>query len=122
MHGRRAIYLSIDGKAEEAEQRLLSEYKQKLTVNQESVPDLFSRTSGLTGEKIGMSSWPSVYITDISDYLKCTTTNDIMNRLLNEYKEGKAYRYFDSGWVKKIYINTLSEKSDKCVVKTKRQK
>ena len=100
--------LTIDEKAEEAEQRLLSEYRQKLTINQETIPDPFSLSNGWNGEKNGMSSWPSIYITD-----------DIMKRLLNEYKEGKAYRYFDCGWVQEIYIHKISEKSDNCVLKAK---
>ena len=40
-------------------------------------------------------------------------------RLLNEYKEGKAYRYFSGKWVKEIYYHYISEKSDKCMLKAK---
>ena len=42
-----------------------------------------------------------------------------MNRLLNEYKEGKAYRYFECGWVKEVHIHNISEQGDKCVLKAK---
>jgi len=42
----------------------------------------------------GISLWPPVYINDISEYLMLTHPDkgDFRQRLLNEYKEGKAYR------------------------------
>ena len=42
-----------------------------------------------------------------------------MERLLNEYKVGKAYRYFTAEWVKEIFYHNINSKSDKCVIKAK---
>ncbi len=42
-----------------------------------------------------------------------------MNRLLNEYKEGKAYRYFEGGWVKEMFFHNFRDSSDRCVLKAK---
>lgn len=40
-------------------------------------------------------------------------------QLLNEYKLGKSYRYFESGWVREVFIHDTSDTSDKCIIKTK---
>ena len=47
--------------------------------------------------------------------------NDIslQRRLLNEYKEGKAYRLFDAGWLKEIYMHNISDQSLYCFLKAK---
>ncbi|XP_052261521.1 uncharacterized protein LOC127865652 [Dreissena polymorpha] len=111
--------LPVNEKAEQAEQRLLDEYKRKLEVEGEVIPDPFALSSGWKGEGAGMSLWPSVYVTDIAKFLKCSTPNEVVHRLLNEYKQGKAYRYFENGWVKEVYLHTLNESGDKCVLKTK---
>ena len=49
--------------------------------------------------------------------LKNKDSDDLMKRLLNEYKEGKAYRYFTGEWVKDIFYHEVHEKSDKCIMK-----
>ena len=111
--------LPVDVNAELAEQRLQHKYKAKLNRDGEIFPDPFSLTSGWKGEKKGIASWPSVYITGIANFLGEMTSTEIVNRLLNEYKEGKAYRYFEFGWVKEVHIQNISEQSDKCVLKAK---
>ena len=66
-----------------------------------------------------MEKWPSVYLSDIAIYLNNETPKDIFNRLLNEYKEGKAFRYFDSEWVKEVNFHDIRSNSDKCILKAK---
>ena len=61
--------------------------------------------------------WPSVYFSDISEYLKQKTSVELMTHLINEYKEGKAYRYFTVGWVKEVFYHQISEESTYCVLK-----
>jgi len=101
------------------ELRLLQEYKAKLTVENDIIPDPFGLTSGWRGENTGMSTWPSLYITDITDFLNCSTPRDIVHRLLNEYKEEKAYRYFENEWVKEVFIHEIRPNSNKCILKAK---
>ena len=62
------------------ELRLLQEYKAKLTVENDIIPDPFVLTSGWRGENTGMSTWPSLYKTDITDFLNCSTPRDIVHR------------------------------------------
>ena len=111
--------LPVDESAELAEKRLLHEYKEKLLVEGDIVPDPFSLTSGWKGEKTGLQTWPPTYMADISTFLQKTTPYDMTIQLLNEYKLGKAYRYFQSGWVKEVSIHDIRETSDKCILKTK---
>lgn len=98
---------------------MLAEYKTKLCVGGDSLEDPFEVKSGWTGEKGGLTKWPSVYIMDISEYLNGKNSQDLMIRLLNEYKEGKAYRYFSDEWVKEIFYHYINSASDKCMVKSK---
>jgi len=52
--------------SEEAEMRLLMEYKSKLILPGHCLPDPFTLTSGWINAKDGKKSWPSIYATDIS--------------------------------------------------------
>ena len=40
-----------------------------------------------------------------------------MSHLINEYKEGKAYRYYTTGWVKDVFYHKISDNSPYCVLK-----
>ena len=45
---------------------------------------------------------------DLAEYLVDNTKRDLRTRLLTDYKEGKAFSYFDSKWLKEVfYHNTL---------------
>lgn len=57
-----------------------------------------------------MTKWPALYIMDISEYLNGKNHHDLMKRLLNEYKEGKAFRYFSGEWVKEIFYRDIQSK------------
>ena len=38
-------------------------------------------------------SWPSVYLTDIAEYLNTGNKKEIVHKLQNEYKQEKTYRF-----------------------------
>ncbi|WAR14875.1 PUS3-like protein [Mya arenaria] len=80
--------LPVNENAELAEKRLLQEYKKKLVLDGDVVPDPFSISSGWKGEKAAVNTWPSIYITDIATYLGCSTTKDVMNRVEHAVKTG----------------------------------
>ena len=40
-----------------------------------------------------------------------------MKHLINEYKGGKAHRYFTCNWVKEVYYHEISETSPYCILK-----
>lgn len=108
----------VNEEAEQAERRLLHEYKSKLTVDGETYPDPSTFEEGWESDKTGCFHWPSIYICDISDYLKKTAANnmDLINRLVNNYKEGKAYRYFTCEWVREIKYHPIRASAPCCVL------
>ncbi|XP_070550367.1 uncharacterized protein [Ptychodera flava] len=69
-----------------------------------------------------MEKWPPIFLSDITMYIMADHPgNDVtlQKRLLNEYKEGKAYRLYEGGWLKEIYLNNISEDSEYCFMKAK---
>lgn len=59
-----------------------------------SLPNPSTLTQGWQNEAEGMKNWSPVFITDMSSFLMASYPDgkDYNHRLLNEYKEGKAYR------------------------------
>ncbi|KAH3817671.1 uncharacterized protein LOC127882165 [Dreissena polymorpha] len=110
--------IAVDLVAEQQQMQLLAEYKAKLNIDGEIIEDPMTVSKGWLSEKVGMSKWPSLYIGDISEYLHTNQPKDLIRRVVNEYKEGKAYRYFTGEWVKEVFYHDISEISDKCVFKS----
>ena len=64
---------------------------QKLVTSYGVVPDPFSLKEGWCSEKSD-TTWPSIYFTDISEYLKEICTGVFLKKMTQEYKQGKGYR------------------------------
>ncbi|KAL5021513.1 hypothetical protein ScPMuIL_000668 [Solemya velum] len=109
--------IPVDQNSELTERRLLEDYKRKLIVEKEIIPDPFSLDSGWISEGQGITKWPSVYFMDIANYLQSKTPAELIHRLMNEYKEGKAYRYFSCEWVKEVKYNSIRHGSPFCILK-----
>ncbi|XP_046333004.2 uncharacterized protein LOC124115889 [Haliotis rufescens] len=105
--------------AEHEERKLLSEYKEKLLVDGQVLQDPFSLDVGWIREEEGINMWPSVYITDIASYLNERTPEDLVRQIINEYKVGKAYRYYSCDWVKEILYHNIRDNSSLCLLKAK---
>ena len=72
-----------------------------------TIPDPFKIIDGWIGEgHEGMKHWPPVSIADIVIHLKEQNANS--DKILSEYKAGKAYDYFKSEWLKEIFYNSLN--------------
>ena len=112
--------MPIDVEKEELERRNLLEYKKKLVLPENTLPDPLGLKKGWIGELEGIRSWPSLYIMDISKHF-CNVVNsaDLIHRLECEYKEGKAYRYFSDKFVKEVFLHQISPSSKFCIMKTK---
>ncbi len=41
----------------------------------------------------------------------------MIQRMLRDYKEGKAYSYFDAEWLRQIEYHPISENSKYCVLR-----
>ena len=75
-----------------AEQQLrlqLEDNKAKLCVECEVSQDPFLLREGWLKESNGM---PAIYLPDIVDFLNEGSSRDMIRKLLNEYKQGKAFR------------------------------
>ena len=109
--------------AEQQERILLAEYQEKLKMGSFIVPDPLRLKEGWLPEKgrnsNGILKWPSVYFSDIENYIREKRSPGLLHRLLNEYKEGKAYRYFTGGFVKEIFYNEPEPEKNYCILKTK---
>ena len=54
----------------------------------------------------GMKYWPPLSIVDIVDYFSENHTNT--DKLLSDYKAGKAYDYFKTDWLKEIHYHSMN--------------
>ena len=48
---------------------------------------------------------------DLAEYLVDTSERDLRTWLLTDYKEGKAFFYFDSKWLKEVFYHNISSES-----------
>ena len=72
-----------------------------------TIPDPFKVTNGWIGEgNNGMKYWPPISIVDIVEHFR--EQNVDSDKLLSEYKAGKAYDYFKTEWLKEIFYNALN--------------
>ena len=44
--------------------------------------------------------------------------SDLGKRLLSDYKEGKAFSYFDSQWLKEVFYHPISDNHELCFLKS----
>lgn len=89
-------------------QQSFHDYQDILKLSEDiAIPDPFKITEGWIGEgNHGMKYWPPVSIMDIVDHFR--EQNENSDKLLSEYKSGKAYDYFKSEWLKEIHYNSLN--------------
>lgn len=86
------------------------------------LPDPLSLQDGWLRENNGITLWPPIFLSDITLYLMEDHPGkdiDFQKRILNEYKEGKAYCLFDSGFLKEVCYHQVSPESDYCFLKAK---
>ena len=60
--------IHIDPEREHVEWTLFAEYKQRLDIEDETIPDPIDLKVGWIGEENGMEQWPRFYFSDISRY------------------------------------------------------
>ena len=88
--------------------------------NGSSLPDPSTLKDWLR-ESDAITSWPPIFLSDITVFLmEDHPGKDVAlhERVLNEYKEGKAYRLYESGWLKEIYWHPIStDASEFCFLK-----
>lgn len=98
-------------------------YQALLTVDMGSrsivLPDPRREVSNWISEKEGMKDWPPIYFSDICVFILSKHPGKdvgMRRRILNEYKEGKAFRYFDNDWLKEVFFYSAKD-TDYCFLK-----
>ena len=51
-----------------------------------------------------MQFWPPNFLIDITQFLLAHGDVALTNDMLKDYKVGKAYEYFSSGWLQEEYF------------------
>ena len=103
--------ISVDAKRETVERQSLIDYTSKLALTPTfTIPDPFTISDGWLNES-NMSEWPAIHMHDITEFLRLKTPAEIYERVMNEYKQGKAYRYYTAGWVKEIHLPPIDDHS-----------
>ena len=110
----------IDRDKEHIERKLLDEYKAKLSINDNILPDPIDLKEGWIGEEAGIKLLTQLYLTDItwfdSDVLD---KKGIIQRVECQHKQGETYRYFTNNFVGEVFINNWNNESKYCFLKTK---
>ena len=88
--------LPIKRTAEEVEFQLLDEYQAKLLLDETFIPDPNYLVSGWLSEDDGICFWSCVFYADIFNFLTFKP-NDLCITDLDDYKQSKAYSYFQCG-------------------------
>ena len=87
------------------------EAKLLIAPDKNQMPDPLSLKDNWLRESDGLRLWPPIFLSDI--------TIDLHQGVLNEYKEGKAFRLFASGFLKEVGYNGVSVDSDYCFMKAR---
>ncbi|XP_021339226.1 uncharacterized protein LOC110440452 [Mizuhopecten yessoensis] len=95
------------------------DYFKLLYEDDEYIPDPLLLHTGWVEEKLGLSKWPPIYITDIINFLVTRQSSTAVQTILNDYKIGKAYEYFQSGHLQEVYYHSISATSTNCILSAK---
>lgn len=96
------------------------EYASLLIIGNDKIPDPLTLKDGWLTEQTGISKWPPIFQVHIAEFILIGEQGktDISKRLLSDYKEGKAYSYFTSGWLKEVLYHDLAHSSKYCLLKS----
>ncbi|KAJ8030935.1 hypothetical protein HOLleu_27485 [Holothuria leucospilota] len=128
-----ASQLGVQPKPNEVEEdrKRSEQYRKVLNICGKTLPDPLSELNdNWKGEKEGVHCWPPVSYYEIAEWLlrdaPCVSQPSIRDkkrastlhdRLLSDYKEGKAYSYFSSKWLHEILYHDVESQSPVCYVK-----
>ena len=94
--------------AAEIESDLQTEYQVKLLHGEILLPDPYYSTSGWLREDEDIPYWPFLTYLDIYKYLNFNP-NELSSSDLNDFKNSKAYTYFNRGWLDNILYHEIEQ-------------
>ena len=103
--------------AAEVEKDLRDEYQAKLLHGEVLLSDPVHLLSGWLGEEEGIPFWPFITYPDIFNYLTFNPS-ELSSSDLNDYKNSKAYSYFNRGWLGNIFYHGNGDSSAYCFLKS----
>ena len=93
-----------------------TQYLEKLKLtNGQTLKDPLKDTTGWEGEVTGIPKWPNITHGDIVLYFNGKRGID-SKETLNKYKEGKAFSFYSSNFVKEVMFKVVAD--DLCILKT----
>ena len=101
--------------AVEKESDLITDYKNKLKIDDFPIPDPFMIPRGWMEEDEGMAFWPMLSYPDIFNFLMFYPS-ELGSKDLSDYKNSKAYSYYKSGWLQPLQYHNLSG-SKYCIIR-----
>lgn len=94
-----------------------SKYQDLLKIEGEDIPDPMALGTGWESEENSIKRWPPTMAFDIGQYFLNIDNIPLKTRLMSDYKEGKAYSYFASGWLSGIEYNPINDDSKYCILR-----
>ena len=96
------------------------QYQSLLNANGEQLPDPFTELEdNWICEEKRVEKWPPILQIQIAEFiLTAEQGRDLGKSLLSDYKEGKAFSYFDSQWLKKFPYHPISDTHELCFLKS----
>ncbi|XP_062566108.1 uncharacterized protein LOC134228463 [Saccostrea cucullata] len=82
------------------------------------IQDPLKTYEGWMDEKSAIDKWPPTFLSDITQFLLNHGDVSLTNSLLKDYKVGKAYEYFTSGWLQEVFYYRLTSEK-KCILRAK---
>ncbi|CAB4033934.1 hypothetical protein pdam_00025903, partial, partial [Paramuricea clavata] len=110
------MQVPISNTSVQREAEINAAYQTLLTVDLGSssvvLPDPLKEVSAWITENEGIKDWPPIYFNDICVFILSKHPGKdvgMRQRMLNEYKEGKAFRYFDNNWLKEVFFYPIKD-------------
>ena len=96
------------------------QYQSLLNVNGEQLPDPFTELKdNWISEETGVEKWPPILQMQIAEFiLTAEQGSDLGKRRRSDYKEGKAFSYLDSQWLKEVFYHPISDTHELCLLKS----
>ena len=66
-----------------------------------------------------MQFWPPNFLIDIAQFVLAHGDVALTNDMLKDYKVGKTYEYFSSGWLQEGYFLKAKLNNNLCILRTK---
>ncbi|KAK7484593.1 hypothetical protein BaRGS_00024119 [Batillaria attramentaria] len=106
--------------ASETTKTLAKEYAALLVVNGKRLPDPFTELKEGWQDESAREKWPPTSYADMAEFLlDCRADSKRRRQLLTDYKEGKAYSYFDSKLLHTVFYHEIDSNSEFCFLKAK---